>query len=575
MLALKRKYLSLNIKSDSGKDLLLTLTIGFIAFAAAANLIMRTSYHGLLFGADTVDYLSTAESLTSGKGFRTYSHYLSLYHPPLYPLLLAFLNILGMDVQDASRVINIVALGLITLLTGNWLKRYIKSRLLVAGTVAIMVTSHILNSVALFAMTETLFILLILLALLQLDTFLNQRNSMIPLSLSALFAVLATLTRWTGISVIFATVILVIFDKRISIKSRMQYTVFYGSITLIPLSIYWAYIRAILGTSVVTQTRLSEFTSFHYLWVIVESLYGWLFVPESGNIHALTIDFIEIEPMSSFDRSIIVLWFVVFMIILITSISNRNNNTCKKYFLSEAVQYRSQSGTRSVFLFITFILIYLLTLYISLILLLLLFGNSPGILYRFLSPIYTPILVCVVLVCEWFFRQKFGGMRPILFKFVFVALIAFGCVIHINRAVQWNISLTVKALEYNNYNPYIRGYTPNSPIIEYLNNNRLEGDIFVSYIPILYRLTDVMPPVRPINCSDQFNQFTDSTPSHKEKIINPIYIILFTKVPNYENCSLQDLALQNPHLDLIVETSELIVETSDGLIYKINSASQT
>lgn len=578
MLVLKHRYLSINAKDGSGKDLLLTLTIGFMAFVAAANLIMRTSYHGLLSGVDTVDYLSTAENLTSGEGFRTYSYYSSLDTPPLYSLLLAVLNILGMSVRDASKAINIVALGLIIILTGHWLSRHVKSRLLIAGTIAIIVASHIMNSLALFAMTETLFILLILLALLQLDTFLNQRNSMGVLSLSALLGVLASLTRWTGISVIFTTIILIMINKSISIKGKVRYITIYGTITLIPFLIYWAYSLigyATLGSSSIAQLRPLAFVSSDYLWSIVETLYGWLFVPELDNIHALTIDSIEIEPrVSPFNRAIILLWIMVIVIMLITLIFNRNNDTYKKKFQSEAVPHEPQTSMRLILLFGTYILIYLMTLNASAVYLST-YNITLNILYRFFSPIYAPILMCTVLIFERFFRLKFRDMRPVLLKFMLVALIAFGYMVHINSITQWNISLTAKTLEYNNYNPYIRSYTPNSPIIEYLNDNRLEGDVFVSYIPILYRLTNVTPPVRPINCSDQFNQFTDSTPSHKEKVLNPVYIILFTKVPDYGNCSLQDLALQNPHIGLIVETSELIVETSDGLIYKINSANQT
>ena len=398
------------------------------------------------------------------------------------------------------------------------------------------------------------------------------------LSLSALLGVLSFLTRWTGISVIFTTIILIMIDKRISIKRRVRYITFYGAMTLIPFLIYWSYGvigYSVIGSSSIEQFRPLAFVSSDYLWSIVETLYGWLFVPELDNIHALTIDFIEIESrVSPFNRAIILLWIMVIVIIPITLIINRNNDTNNRKLQSEAVPHEPQTSMGLILLLSTYILIYFTTLNASLIYLSV-YDIALSILYRFFSPIYAPILMCTVLIFERFFRLKFRDIRPVLLKFVLVALIAFGYVLHINSVMRWNISLTAKALEYNNYNPYIRGYTPNSPIIEYLNNNRLEGDIFVSYIPILYRLTNVTPPVRSINCSDQFNQFTDSTPSHKEKVLNPVYIILFTKVPDYGNCSLQDLALQNPHIGLIVETSELIVETSDGLIYKINSANQT
>ena len=556
MLALKHKYPALNIKSNSNKGLQLSIAIGLMAFIASAHLIVRTSYNGLLYDVDTVDYLSTAENLTSGKGLRNYSYHDLIYWPLLYPILLALLNTLGIGILDASKVVNIAALGSIILLTGNWLNIHVKSRLIVVGTVAIIMASHVMNTVSLFATSETLFTLLTLLALLQIDKFLNQGNSMRVLSLSAVFAVLASLTRWVGISVILTTVLFIIVDQRISIKRRVRYTIFYGTLT-IP---FWVYIASILG-ALGNSPRIPEMNFFYYLISVVRFFYnGWLFVPELGNIHTINISFYinSLVPEASFyDKMVIFSGITVIGIMLITIISNRNPNTYKRKLLTKVVQYRSQTSARLFVLLTTYTLIYLLTLYSGLT------HHTYSIKYRFFFPIYIPILMCLILIFERFFWPNFGNMRSKLFKFVLVAIIAFGCVAHISRITQWNIDLTAKTLEYRNYNPYIQSYTPNSPIVEYLNNNRLEGDIFVNYVDILYRLTDAMPPVRPINCSKQFDQFTNSIPPHKEGALSPTYIILLTKVSNYKNCSIQESTLQNSRL-------ELIAKTSDGLIYKLH-----
>ena len=556
MLALKHKYPALNIKSNSNKGLQLSLAIGLMAFVAAALLIMRTSYNGLLYDLDTVEYSSTAESLASGKGLRNYNGNDLIWWPPLYPLLLALFNILGMDIQDASRVINVAALGMIILLTGNWLNLYIKSRLLVAGTVAIIVASHVMNSVPLFATTGTLFTLLTLLALRRLDTFFNQGDSIKVLSLSALFATLAALTRWIGVSVIFTTVLLIMIDRKISIKKRVRYSIFYGALT----TPFWAYTASVIG-GLGSELKISEINLLHYLRSVIRFLYNsWLFVPELDNIHALNISFeigsIESEASSS-DKLVILSGVMVIVIMLITLIYNRNHNRYQRKHLTNELQYRSQASIRLFVLLTAYILIFFLLVY---------FGTAHHnytIKYRFFFPIYIPILMCIILIFERFFWPILEDMRSKLFKFVLVAIITFGCVAHINRITQWHTDLTTKALEYRNYNPYIQGYTPNSPIVEYLNNNRLEGDIFVNYVDILYMLTDVMPPVRPIDCSKQLDQFTNSISPHKERSLNPSYIILLTKVPDYKNCSIQEQTLQNSRLGLIAKTS-------DGLIYKLH-----
>lgn len=527
-----------------------------MAFVAAAHLIMRTSYNGLLYDLDTVEYSSTAESLASGKGLRNYNDNDLTWWPPLYPLLLALFSILGMDIQDASRVINVAALGMIILLTGNWLNSYVKSRLLVAGTVAIIVASHVMNSVPLFATTETLFTLLTLLALLRLDKFFNQGDSIKVLSSSALFATLAALTRWIGVSLIFTTVFLIMIDRKISIKKRVRYSIFYGALT----TPFWAYTASVMG-GLGSELKIPETNLLYYTRSVIRFLYNnWLLVPELDNIHALNISFeigtVELEALSS-DKLVIFSGVMVIAIMLITLIYNRNHNSYQRKLLTKELQYRPQANIRLFVLLTAYTLIYLLTVH---------YGTAHHnytIKYRFFFPIYIPILMCIILIFERFFWSIFEDMRSKLFKFVLVAIIAFGCVAHINRITQWHIDLTTKALEYRNYNPYIQGYTPNSPIIEYLNNNRLEGDIFVNYVDILYMLTDVMPPVRLINCSKQLDQFTNSISPHKEMSLNPSYIILLTKLSNYKNCSIQESTLQNSRL-------ELIAKTSDGLIYKLH-----
>lgn len=548
----------LNVRSNSVKDILQSLTIGIVAFLASAHLLIRSSYHGLFSALDTVEYLSTAESLAAGGGLRDYSYNPLSWWPPFYSLLLALMNKFGIEVRDASRMVNIMAFGLIILLTGHWLSRHIKSRLLVTGAVIVVAASHILNLVTVFALSETLFVLLVLLALVLMDFFLNQRYPMKALILSAFFATLASMTRYAGIAVMLTVIFFLAVDWQLQIIKRLRYIVTYGSISFLPLLTYMTYSQIATGHRLTGRLNITEFTPLYHLRSVVEMLYVWFYLPDPTNIHAL-VGIVEewiapqITEISPPGWAIYYLWIVIGLIILTALVSIYHNIMGKRKLQAiGGLPKWDLASLRTLFLFSVYTVIYLLVLLTP-------FKGSPHINYRYLAPIYISILICVLLISERLLRRNLWGQTTVL-KLILMASLAFGCVLHVNRAVRWNIGLTARTLEYSNYNPYLQDYTPNSPIIEYLNTNSLNGNILVNYVPIIYRLTDIPPPVRTLTCSYRPNQ-----PGSRD-ISEPDYIILLIKVPAYAKyCDLGDIALQQyPHL-------ETIVETSDGIILKINS----
>lgn len=550
---------TLNMRSNSDKDILLSLTIGFMAFLASANLLIRSSYHGLFSSLDTEIYLSVTENLTSGEGLRDYSYFPSSWWPPFYPLLLAVLNIFETEVRDASRTFNIVAFGLIIILTGHWLNRYIKSRLLIIGVVTAIAISHILNLITLFALSETLFILLTLLSLVSLDTFLNQRYSINALIFSALFGALATMTRFAGISIILTAIFSLIIDRKLPISKRLRYIVIYVAMSFSPLLSYLTYSRITTGYSLIGRYSSVEFIPLRQLISIIKMLYAWFFIPEVGNIHGLSgivegwtiriyVDLLSPSWAIYYLCAVIGIITLVILVSIIQHVRVGIKQMIKCYSIWDL------SSIRIFLILLIYIVTYILVLLAP-------FKGTGEIHYRFISPLYIPIIVLIVFILERLFCRE-AWKQLTVSKLALLTLLAFGCVLHINRAVRWNVDLTLKTLEYSNYNQYLQGYTLDSPTIEYLNTNNLNGDFLVNYLPIIYELTNVSPPVRTLNCSHSATQPINSMDSDPKEI----YIILLTKVPGYTKyCDPQDLILQQyPH-------PEIIVETSDGIIYRINS----
>lgn len=565
---MSQTFKALNTHSNSDKDILLSLTIGIVAFLVAAHLLIRSSYHGLFFSLDSVDYLSTAENLAAGKGLRDYNYNLFLWWPPLYPLLLAFLSQLGIEVQDASRVVNIVALGLVIITTGHWLNRYMKSRLLITFIVVLVATAHITNLIALFTISETLFTLLLLLALVHMDKFLTNNFPITALIISAIFALIASMTRYAGIAIIATAIFLIIVDWKLSLVQKLRYSIVYVVISLIPVLIYLSYsllssFSRFFAHQNLSRRRLdaAEFIPF-YLKQLIEMLQVWFFVPEPGNIHAWASTVEEWTGIEHYTVkfetpiwAIYYLWIVAGVIILATSISiGRYIKAAgsKQQLMKNPVIWRP-IDIKALLIPISFTAIYLLMLLTP-------FKGSQIINYRYLSPIYIPILVCFTFMVRRFYRKETLRQATVA-KSLLATLLVLGCIVHINRIVRWNTSVTAKTLEYSNYQPYIQSYGPNSPIIEYLNTNTMDGNILANYTPIIYQMTNLPSPVRHLGCS----YWSNNSAEIREGKLEHDYIILLTKTSTYDTyCDLRAMALQQyqQHLDLILETS-------DGLIYRV------
>jgi hypothetical protein len=76
---------------------------------------------------DSLVYFWVSKSLLAGKGY-SYLDVLYSDQPPLYPSLLALLDLGGLDPIDASGLLNAVSFGLILFFSGKWLYQATHSR---------------------------------------------------------------------------------------------------------------------------------------------------------------------------------------------------------------------------------------------------------------------------------------------------------------------------------------------------------------------------------------------------------------------------------------------------------------
>ena len=229
----------------SGRPILLLVAL---AVLGAAHILVRTSTYGAAIGGDSVTYLSLAANLTVGAGWKDFRGMELLPWPPLFPLLLATFGRAGADLLNAGRIVNAVAFGLIILVSGWWLRRILNSHTLAIGATAAVMTSYPLSYISSFILTEPIFILFTLSALVSLESFLDRRTTWPSLIAGAGFTALAAITRYPGATVIFTGVLLLTLRWDASLGVRLRHSVIYGAIASGPLAAVLTYNWAVFGT---------------------------------------------------------------------------------------------------------------------------------------------------------------------------------------------------------------------------------------------------------------------------------------------------------------------------------------
>lgn len=552
-----------------------------MAFAGSAHLLIRSSGYGLMISHDSLHFLSTAENLAAGEGLRNYSFEPYVRWPPLYPGVLAMLNLFGIDVFNGSRILNIVLFGLIVLVTGHWLSRYIRSRLLVVGVTVLIVISYAINWVASFAWYETIFIFLSLISLIQLSAFLNQEKPMRAFTLSVLFASLATLNRYLGVAITVSAVILILAEKRFSVRRRLTLSAIYSTLSVMPTAATLVYSRVSVGHYTGRSSFITDLPLPDTLREIGDAMYIWFYGLEPGQF--------ILEPPS---WVAIYLWLIAGVIVLSLSVFLYSCTWGKQKALASRMPIGKNHASLNIFLpFVVYPFVFLVIL--------LMIVPSDVVLdpaygtHRYLSLIYIPILITAAFLLERFLGAEFRG-RINLLKYALIVLLIFGSVVHIDRVVRWNIATTAKALELPDRShayEYMRngyGYTPSSPIMKYLRSNPLDGEIYTNETIAIFFATDIPAPVKRVPrsvelpghpfhldfttdplretassdmeyCPDWVEYIAESaTPDNKK------YIVYLTsdEINNYGICPLE-LISQSEHLQLVVEKPE-------GVIYRVS-----
>ena len=481
-----------------------------ITFTVIAFLIIfvNTSKYGSGCWPDCVHYISTARNLLSGTGYYAYSNIPYVEFPPLFPTLLAIIGLVGIDPFIAARYVNALFFSLIVLISSLWLKRHIESRTLqIFGALAILFSIPLIE-ICVTAMSEPLFIVLTLLFIWEMELFLVS-NKDLSFFLAILFATLACLTRYIGVTLVVTGLALLLIKRDISLTKKILKGLLLITACALPVS-SWV-LRNYLVTSTLTGTRKPSSYNFgQIIYYTLDTATSWFMPPlaltETQIFSKLPLKaqgllhFVTFSPVARFIISIFFLCIIISsFLFFIWRIRNRRKN-------------ESLLAVTPVFLFLIFYL-GILVIIIKLIHV----DNFQPVDNRFLSPAYSPIVLLIIYMIDQllqFSRRTFS--KPS----IRVILIAITIVMTIYPFVYSGV-MSIKFIN-NGAGGYSQIEYRNSPTILYLKNNPLKGNIISNSPDRIYLLTGLSANFSPKTYED-ITSLQDILTNKK----NNIYLVWF------------------------------------------------
>ena len=437
-----------------------------IALLGAAHIYFRTSNYGPNVTGDTLTYISVAENLAAGNGFLTYNQFRFQAWPPLFPIMLGLFAPLEIDLVDVGRFIGIIGFGITLGIFYGWLSRYLKNPILIVASTAAIVLSYPLNLVSSYLLTETLFIVFLLLALIKLSSFLQSSSpSRSDLKWAASFTVLATTTRYLGVAVILTGIFIVMIRSGFStMREKFRYVALYTAMSSIPLGI-WFY-RNFLTIGHLTGIRTTREASFtDRLSEVYDVLYQWIWFDSSKNIFQTSVVII------------IVIWALIGLSAL------RKSSGPISHPSSSGSSLKTHARWKVGLPFGLFLIIYLAIILIGTSVAAGSGGVTQIIDTRYMAPIYIPTLIVIVVWLDYLLQQTTGKLKVI--SWATICLLLFGLLNSVAISLQRNIEETSEALA-DDTKIDLWGYSSDSETMRYLRDNPLNGQIYSNEYPAIY-----------------------------------------------------------------------------------------
>ncbi|MBI5960334.1 MAG: glycosyltransferase family 39 protein, partial [Chloroflexi bacterium] len=434
------------------------MTLLFVLGLAGFALVWVGTPQGVGTSPDAVSYISASRSLLAGDGWRQWDGDLMAHWAPLYPTMLAVLNVISdafnVPLLHILRVVNGLTLMAIIIGSGLWFDHFLTSRwLALLGTLSILF-SYPFVLITFFAYSEPLFVLFTLLALHFLLRFISERHWSLLVAAGAVVAV-ACLQRYLGIALTLTGGLSILLLMRGTpwIK-RFVYGFVFGVIASVPLAAWM--LRNYLETNTLTGERnepvaaLRDNFSDSYF-----TLFRWFF-PEGVSF-------------GYFRASAVLLVLLILWLLLVYR---------REHHLTLQIMIRALPFPAEILPLVIFLMSYPMFFIVG----------SSGLMNltviddRYLCPIYMPAMLVVFIMADrlagWLNQRASFNKIPAAGTLLVAVVITLWLIYPADRVIS-----QVRASSKTDYHP-----EHDSPIIRALQDSRPDGIVYSNYPlwPLIY-----------------------------------------------------------------------------------------
>ena len=511
-----------------------TLLIVVLAGLGTAHILVRTATYGAAVDGDSVFFLSTAMNFLAGEGWLNARGTPLVWWPPLFPLLLVALGGVGIEPLEAGRLVNAAAFGLTILAAGLYLRSNLRSQWLTLGaTVAILAAlplSHFASSI----LTEPLFVLLTLLALIRLAAFL-QRGERTSLWWAAVFTALAALTRYPGVVLIGVGVLLLLLRRAPPLVARLKHAIVFGAVSSIPLAGVLARNWAVAG----------NLTGPSRTWVARQSL-------SDGLSQAVEVFGEWVVPPNAPDGAAYLLWLAVATVVLAGAAVSCHPNHRQA---PEAAPPSLRVGP--VLPFGVFAGGYLVFMIVVVPL-----TSGEPILSRFLLPVYVPLLLTAALLLDQFLSIAAAGWMGAV-RYVIVSLVLLAALAHVGYSAHRNLTITAEA-RVAGFGMYNNDYCATSEILNYLRDTPIDGRMYSNNLNLAWFWDRTAPPGKHQRLPHELHSLTSTILRGSDGY--PSYILWSRKEKQHAVYVFDDLDIR------LLPGVEPVADLSDGAVFRVTTA---
>ena len=437
------------------------LLIAALAILGTAHILVRTATYGTAVQGDSTFFLSTAHNFLAGEGWQDFRGRPLVTWPPLFPLLLAAGGWVGIDPLAAGRFINATAFGLLLLVAGGYLCSNLRARWLGVVATATIAAALPLNYWAPILLTDFLFTVLTLLALMQLASFLTRRRAA-ALGWAAVCTALAALTRYPGVALIGTGVLLLLVRRAPPLATRLKDASVFAAVASMPLAGVlmhnWRVSGTLTGRIGESGQSLSEglhqiVATFHKWWVVPPN------VPEG-------------------------VAYLLWLAVAAVGLAGATVCLCALRMHRDGLQAEpSYVRLGPVVPFGVFALIYL-----AFIVAVAPFTVEFGIHSRFLLPVYVPLLLTAVVLLDRFLSIEVAGWM-VAVRSGLAVLVGLATLVHSGYSARENLRLTAQAwnvgYSYERKTFNIAAWQQ-SETLNYLRENPIAGRVYSDEAELLW-----------------------------------------------------------------------------------------